>query len=90
MSKIITYGIGGYCENCDETHDHPLHNIVEEIEIPDPPAQPLNQTGALATLLAVTEVVSVEDAANAVGLTPQDLIVEAQAWVAAQTLETNS
>jgi hypothetical protein len=41
---------------------------------------PLDPVGALATLLAVTEVVSVEDAANAVGLTPQDLVNEAQAW----------
>jgi hypothetical protein len=30
----ITYGIGGWCENCDETHDHPLNNIIayEEVE----------------------------------------------------------
>ena len=31
----ITYGINGCCENCDETHDHPLHNIVEIVELPD-------------------------------------------------------
>ena len=37
MSQKITFGFGGYCENCDETHDHPLHNIVEIIEIPAPP-----------------------------------------------------
>lgn len=30
------YGIGGFCEFCDETHDHPLHNIIEIIEHPDP------------------------------------------------------
>lgn len=31
------YGEGGFCENCDETHDHPLNNIIEreEIEVPD-------------------------------------------------------
>ena len=33
--RIVTFGIGGYCENCDETHDHPLYNIVEIIDIPD-------------------------------------------------------
>ena len=81
MSKVITYGIGGY----DPTK--PNNNIVEEIEIPDE-VYPLNQTGALATLLAVTEVVSVEDAANAVGLTPEHLIAEAQAWAVAQTSES--
>ena len=35
MSITVTFGIGGYCENCDETHDHPLHNIVSIVEIPD-------------------------------------------------------
>jgi hypothetical protein len=45
--------------------------------------QPLDATGALATLLAVEEVLSVEDAANAVGLTEQDLVNEALAWGAA-------
>jgi hypothetical protein len=33
MSKLITYGIGGY----DETK--PNNNIVEEIDIPDEPIQ---------------------------------------------------
>lgn len=42
--------------------------------------QPLDSLGALATLLAVESVLTVQDAANAVGLTPQDLITEAEAW----------
>lgn len=29
---IVTFGIGGYCEHCDPTHDHPLHNITEIID----------------------------------------------------------
>ena len=33
--RIITFGLGGYCENCDETHDHPLHNLVEVVEVED-------------------------------------------------------
>lgn len=28
----VTYGLGGYCENCDPTHPHPLNNIIEIIE----------------------------------------------------------
>lgn len=44
--------------------------------------QPLNQTGSLATLLAVLSLATVEDAANAVDLTPQQLIDEADAWQA--------
>jgi len=31
---LTTYGEGGYCEPCDETHDHPLNNIVEIVEEP--------------------------------------------------------
>jgi hypothetical protein len=39
-----------------------------------------NTAGVLATLLAVTGVVTVADAANAVGLTADDLVAEAEAW----------
>lgn len=28
----VVFGLGGACENCDETHDHPLHNIIEVTE----------------------------------------------------------
>jgi len=51
---------------------------LDEIRMVSP--KPLDATGALATLLAVESVLSVEDAANAVGLTPQDLVTEAEAW----------
>jgi hypothetical protein len=37
MSISIIYGIGGYCANCEPTHDHPLNNIIEQIEIDEPP-----------------------------------------------------
>lgn len=33
--KHTIYGLGGYCENCDESHDHPLHNLIAEIDLPD-------------------------------------------------------
>lgn len=35
MASIVTFGEGGYCENCDPSHDHPLNNLVEVLEIPD-------------------------------------------------------
>ena len=35
MTRMVTFGLGGYCENCDETHDHPLHNIIEVVETLD-------------------------------------------------------
>ena len=45
--------------------------------------QPLDAVGAIATLNAVVGVWPLADAANAVGLTEQDLINEAQAWAVA-------
>lgn len=35
MPKIVTYGFGGYCADCDPSHDHPLHNLISEIDVPD-------------------------------------------------------
>ncbi len=72
--RHIVYGLGGY----DPTK--PNNNIVEVYEIDATGPPPLDSVGALATLLAVTEVVAVQDAANAVGLTAGDLVAEAQAW----------
>lgn len=86
MSKMITYGIGGYCENCDSSHDHPLHNLIEEIDIPDILKASLDFNGIFATLNAVLGVWTLEDAANAAKLTPEDLIAEAEAWAAARDL----
>ena len=45
---------------------------------------PLDTLGVYATLNAVLGLWSLQDAANAAGLTPNDLIREAQAWAAAQ------
>jgi hypothetical protein len=30
---VVVYGIGGYCENCDSSHDHPLNNVISEEEV---------------------------------------------------------
>lgn len=53
------------------------------------PQQPLDAVGALATLLAVAQVVTVKDAANAVGLTPEQLSAEAEAWTAAENMSNS-
>jgi hypothetical protein len=76
--NMITYGLGGY----DPTK--PNNNIVEEVEQAEPTQLPLDPAGTLATLLAVTGTLTVTDAANAVGLTPEHLIAEAEAWAAAR------
>lgn len=90
MKKLVNYGIGGYCKNCRETHDHPLHNIVEVIDISDEPQRPLEPMGVMAALLVVSGSLDIDDAANAVGLHPDDLIAEAQAWAVAVELNNGS
>ena len=57
--------------------------VTHEWETPDQPT-PLDTLGVIATLNAVLGVWPLDDAARAVGLTPQDLINEAQAWAVAQ------
>jgi hypothetical protein len=52
-------------------------------EQPDPPRPSLDAAGVMATLNAVLGIWPVEDAANAVGLSPDDLVAEAQAWAIA-------
>jgi len=56
-----------------------LAGVTHTWETPDTHS-PLDTNGVMATLNAVLGIWSVEDAANAVGLTPQDLVHEAQAW----------
>jgi len=77
MARQITFGLGGY----DPTK--PNDNIVEDIEIPDPPQEPLDEIGVLTTLLVVTGVLTLEDGANAVRREPANLVAEAQAWAVA-------
>ena len=33
METWTIYGDGGYCADCDSSHDHPLHNIISETTI---------------------------------------------------------
>jgi hypothetical protein len=35
MATNIVYGIGGYCDPCDPSHDHPTNNILSQEEVPD-------------------------------------------------------
>ncbi len=74
MARIVTFGLGGY----DPTK--PNNNIIEDIEVPEPPQEPLDQVGVLGTLLVVTGVLTLDNGANALGLTPEQLVAEAQAW----------
>ena len=60
-------------------HYTDLNGVTHTWETPDVHS-PLNTEGVIATLNAVLGLWTVEDAANAVGLTPADLVAEAQAW----------
>lgn len=78
MTTNVVYGVGGY------DPDSPTGNVVESVEVADI-QQPLDAAGSLATMLAVQGVLSVQDAADAVGLTAADLTAEAQAWAVASS-----
>lgn len=67
-------------------------NLLHEeiVELQNKPHEPLNEAGALATLLVVTGNISIEDAANAIGATPEDLINEAQAWAVAAEMNNGN
>ena len=73
-------------QRIEEWANGQLLNVIE-LEVPDPVQQPLGPTGALATLLVVQGVLPINDAANAIGVTANDLVLEAQAWAVAQTNE---
>lgn len=60
--------------------DRPM--TEDEIRLYGP--QPLNPPGVLATLLVVNGILDINDAANAVHVTPQALIDEAKGWAAAE------
>jgi hypothetical protein len=55
MPVNIIYGLGGYCENCDDAHDHPLHNIISQEETPEPELseQELSRQSAKSKLAAL-------------------------------------
>ena len=59
------------------------HGVTHTWETPDVQA-PLDPIGVIATLNAVLGIWTLRDAANAAGVTPDDLIREAQSWAAAQ------
>ena len=35
MGQMVIYGLGGYCAECDSSHDHPLNNIISVEELSD-------------------------------------------------------
>lgn len=78
MSKLFTWGLGGYDPS------KPNNNLISEVEFFDEPIS-LNPVGVIATLNAVLGLWSLSDAANVAGVTEAELIHEAQAWAAAQT-----
>jgi hypothetical protein len=63
--KTVVFGLGGYCENCDPSHDHPLNNIVEVIEGFDPIGEPAPTPSPDAQALAEALTQLPEETLNA-------------------------
>ena len=67
MSKIIHYGIGGYCEICNpEVHGHPLHNMIFEEEILD--LEPVSDITQIAEALVSLPQEALDALKQALGL----------------------
>ena len=81
--KVVTYGLGGWCEECDESHDHPFNNIVGIEEFPDPPQQPLSGLQLVAALNAALGLWTPEEASVVSGASVEALVAEVQAWAVA-------
>ena len=58
--------------------------LVDTEELPDPEPQPLDDHGALVTLLAVQGVITTDDGAKLLKVEPAVLEAEAVAWKLAE------
>lgn len=56
MPIFEKYGLGGYCAECNPSHDHPLHNLIEsyEYELPEEQVKVDELAQALSQLPADT------------------------------------
>ena len=60
--------------------DGSVQSVANLTNLPIFSYPPLDDTGALATLLVVLNVIPIEDAANVIHEEPAHLIAEAEAW----------
>jgi hypothetical protein len=75
MPEAIIYGEGGYDPKAPDS------NIIKREQIPD---EPLDDHGALVTLLAVKGVITADDGAKLLKVEPAVLEAEAVAWKLAE------
>ena len=75
--RIITYGKGGFDPS------KPNNNVISDVEVPDPPQQPLEGTPLAATLNAVLGLWTLQQAADIAQLPAEALVAEAEAWAVA-------
>lgn len=67
-----------------KNHYIAVDGTIYSWETVDSPQPPLDAFGVLVALLAAQQVIGIEDAANVIGLTAQQLTAEVQAWAVAQ------
>ena len=60
--------------------------LVSVEDMADTTSAPLDATGALATLFATKGILTTEEAADAIGRQPSELVAEAEAWAVAADL----
>jgi len=61
--------MGGWCEHCDPSHDHPLNNLISIVEIEDPlPEEPQTDVQLLADALAQLPQETLDTLKQALGI----------------------
>lgn len=80
LTHIIIDNGNGTGERTNYNPDGTIESVVQITDLPIFDYEPLDNNGALATLLVVLNLVSLEDASNAIHAEPEHLIAEAQAW----------
>ena len=79
IAYIIDNG-DGTGQRTNYNPDGSVSSVEDLIDLPIFSYTPLDNTGALATLLVVQGLLSIEDAANAIHEEPTHLEHEAEAW----------
>lgn len=80
LTHIIIDNGDGTGEQTNYNPDGTVESVIQLTNLPIFIYEPLDANGALATLLVVLELVSLEDASNAIHMEPEHLIAEAEAW----------
>lgn len=80
LTHVIIDNGNGTGERINYNLDGTIESVVQVTDLPIFNYEPLDTNGALATLLVVLNLVTLQDASNAIHAEPEHLVAEAEAW----------